>query len=268
MSNNRPVNLYILMQRFWRENEYEPFSTAEIALYFYLIDRANSRRWQMPFKCPTSVISTAIQVSRQTVVNARESLRVRNLITYSKGTGKGSHPMYSLVLTEGLTECLSDELTETLQDVSTVGLSDSLTPYNIEDRNILEDRNIKDKNYSSNKTGDMKILNLEELEALLVNDEPWLNEIISLLSPSCRIELPELKSYLCNFFHYLRCQGTKGREEDDCRKYFVNWIKKQPINKNKTPLKPTTYATNQSANDARRPAGVTAQSASDYEGAF
>lgn len=143
MSNNRPVNLYILMQRFWRENEYEPFSTAEIALYFYLIDRANSRRWQMLFKCPTSVISAAIQVTRQTVVNARESLRVRNLIvrnliTYSKGTGKGSHPMYSLVLTEGLTECLSDELTGTLQDGSTVGLSDSLTPYNIEDRNIKE----------------------------------------------------------------------------------------------------------------------------------
>lgn len=259
---SKGVNIYEIMQRFWRENEYEPFSTAEIALYFFLIDRANTRRWQMPFKCPTSVISTAIQVTRQTVVNARESLRARNLISYTKGSGKSSHPMYSLVLTDGLTECLTDELTETLQDGSTVGLSDSLTPYNIEDRNI------KDKNYSSNKTGDVKILSLEELEALLVKDEPWLNEIISLLSLPCQIELPELKSYLCNFFRYLRCQGTKGREENDCRRYFVNWIKKQPINKNKTTLKPTTHATNQSANDARRPAGVSAQSASDYEGAF
>lgn len=201
-------------------------------------------------------------MTRQTVVNARESLNARKLITYTKGTGKGSHPMYSLILTDGLTEFLSDELTETLQDVSTVGLSDSLTPYNIEDRNI------KDKNYSSSKTSDVKILSLEELEALLVNDEPWLNEIISLLSPSCQIELPELKSYLGNFFRYLRCQGTKGREEDDCRRYFVNWIKKQPINKHKTTLKLTGHATNQSANDARRPAGVSAQSASDYEGAF
>lgn len=262
MSNNRPVNLYILMQRFWQENEYEPFSTAAIALYFFLIYRANSRRWQMPFKCQTSVISTAIQVTRQTVVNAREALSERNLITYSKGTGKGSHPMYSLVLTDELTECLTDELTGILQDVLTVGLSDSLTPYNIEDRNI------KDKNYSSNKTGDMKILSLEELEALLVNDEPWLNELISLLSPSCQIELPELRSYLCNFFRYPRCQGTKGREEDDCRRYFVNWIKKQTINTAKTTLKPTTYATNQPANDARRPAGVSAKSATDYEGAF
>lgn len=256
------VNIYGLISSFWRENEYEPFSTAEIALYFFLINRANIRRWQMPFKCPTSVISSAIQVTRQTVVNARESLRVRNLITYSKGTGKGSHPMYSLVLIDGLTECLSDGLTETLQDVSTVNLSDSLIPFNIEDRKI------KDKNYSSNKIDDVKILSLEKLEALLVNDKPWLREIISLLSPSCQIELPELKSYLGNFFRYLRCQGTKGREEDDCRRYFVNWIKKQSINKNKTTLKPTTHATNQSANDARRPAGVSAQSASDYEGAF
>lgn len=254
MSNNRPVNLYILMQRFWRENGYEPFSTAEIALFFFLINRANCRRWRMPFKCPTSVISSAIQVTRQTVVNARESLNARKFITYTKGTGKGSHPMYSLVLT--------DDLTGTLQECSTVGLSDSLTPYNIEDRNI------KDKNYSSNNIGDVKIFSLEELEALLVNDEPWLNEIISLLSPSCQIELLELKTYLSSFFRYLRCQGTKGREEDDCRRYFVNWIKKQPINKNKNILKPTTYATNQSANDAHRPAGVTAQSASDYEGAF
>lgn len=114
----------------------------------------------------------------------------------------------------------------------------------------------------------MKILGLEELEALLVNDEPWLREIISLLSPSCQIELPELKSYLGNFFRYLHCQGMKGREEDDCGRYFVNWIKKQLIDKNKTILKPTIYATNQPANDARRPAGVTAKSATDYEGAF
>ena len=153
---SKGVNIYEIMQRFWRENEYEPFSTAEISLYFFLIDRANSRRWQMPFKCPTSVISNAIQVTRQTVVNARESLRERNFITYSKGTGKGSHPMYSLVLTDVLMECLPDELTETLPDGSTVGLSDSLTPFNIEDRKI------KDKNYSSNKTGDVKILSFVE----------------------------------------------------------------------------------------------------------
>lgn len=260
------ANIYEIMQRFWRENEYEPFSTAAIALYFFLIDRANSRRWQMPFKCPTSVISSSINVTRQTVVNAREALRERKLITYSKGTGKGSHPMYSLVLTDSLsdnmTECLPDCLPEPLQDSKTEDLSDSLTPFNIEDRKI------KDKNNSSKNIGDVKILSLGELEHLLVNDEPWLNEILSLLSPSCQIDLPNLKIYLGNFFRHLRCQGMKGREEADCRRHFVNWIKKQPINKDKNTNQPTTYATNQPSNDARRLSGVTAKSPTDYEGAF
>ena len=114
-------------------------------MYFFLIDRANRRRWQMPFKCPTTAMSTAIKVTRQTVVNARESLRERNLITYSKGTGKDSYPMYSLVLTDGMTECLSDELSEYLRGSLTENLSENLTPYNIEDKNI------KDKISSSNK---------------------------------------------------------------------------------------------------------------------
>lgn len=252
----KPINLYLLMQRFWRENEYEPFSTAEIAMYFFLIDRANRRRWQMPFKCPTSAVSAAIKVTRQTVVNARESLQERNLITYSKGTGKGSNPMYSLVLTDSLTESLSDGLPEDLRDNLTDSLTENLTPYNIEDRNI------KDKISSSNKNGDARILSIDELEALLVSDMPWLNEIISLFSTSRQIELPDLKSYLGNFFRYLRCQGTKGREEADCRRYFVNWLRKQPIDKLKT------NATKQPTNDARRSSDVSASSARDYEGAF
>ncbi len=127
----KPINLYLLMQRFWRENEYEPFSTAEIAMYFFLIDRANRRRWQMPFKCPTSAVSAAIKVTRQTVVNARESLRERNLITYSKGTGKGSYPMYSLVLTDSMTESLPDGLPEDLHGSLTENLTEDLTPHNL-----------------------------------------------------------------------------------------------------------------------------------------
>ncbi len=252
----KPINLYLLMQRFWRENEYEPFSTAEIAMYFFLIDRANRRRWQMPFKCPTSAVSAAIKVTRQTVVNARESLRERNLITYSKGTGKGSYPMYSLVLTDSMTESLPDGLPEDLHGSLTENLTEDLTPHNIEDRNI------KDKISSSNKKDDVRILGLNELEALLVSDEPWLNEIIFLLSSSRQIELSDLKSYLSNFFRYLRCQGSKGREEADCRRYFVNWLRKQPIDKLKT------NATKQPTNDARRGSDVTASSARDYEGAF
>lgn len=244
------VNIYGLMQSFWRENEYEPFSTAAIALYFFLVNRANNRRWKMPFMCQTSSICISINVTRQTVINARESLCERNLITYTKGVGKGAHPMYSLVLTDNLT----DNLTDTLQDSLRDDLRDRLTPYN------KEDKNIKDKNYSLNKTDDLKFLNLEELEALLVSDESWLNEISFLLSPSSQCDISDLKIYLGVFFSYLRCQGMKVREENDCRKHFVNWLNKQ--------LNSKSSGTKQPPLETRRPSGVAAKSASEYEGAF
>ena len=49
------MNLYELSNRFWQENEYEPFSVSEVALYFYLLHRANS---------PTAMISCHLKTSR------------------------------------------------------------------------------------------------------------------------------------------------------------------------------------------------------------
>lgn len=37
------VKVYELITAFWRENDYEPFSTAEIALFFFLVGKCNGR---------------------------------------------------------------------------------------------------------------------------------------------------------------------------------------------------------------------------------
>ena len=68
------VNLYELMHEFWKENDYEPFPASATALFFFLLDRANSRHWKMPIRCPTSQISHALMVSEQTVLNSRNVL--------------------------------------------------------------------------------------------------------------------------------------------------------------------------------------------------
>ena len=44
------MNIYELLNRFWLENEYDPCSATEIALYFFLLNKANIRRWKMPFQ--------------------------------------------------------------------------------------------------------------------------------------------------------------------------------------------------------------------------
>ena len=62
------VNIYDLLHGFWKENEYEPFPTSAIALFFFLVDRANSRHWKMPVSCPTTFIGHVLSMSRQTVI--------------------------------------------------------------------------------------------------------------------------------------------------------------------------------------------------------
>jgi hypothetical protein len=64
------MNIYALINRYGQENDSEPFSPSEAALYFNLLYKANCRHWQMPIRCPTSKLSIEINVSRQAVHDA------------------------------------------------------------------------------------------------------------------------------------------------------------------------------------------------------
>lgn len=255
---NPGVNIYVLMHCFWKENDYTPFSTAEIALYFFLLHRMNSRRWRMPVKCPTSLVCRSIMVSKQTVLTARESLRKRGMITFSKGSGRDNIPAYSLVTdtgkwTDGMTHDLTHDLTGRWTDCKTDNLTDGLTLYNIKDINN------KDKIYSIN--GEGQKLSVDELEKILLADSRWHDSIISLLSGQHTIDAGEIKNRISLFFRQLRCQGTDSREERECRSHFVNWIKKQLKENNDGNIR-------QQITDRRRGSDVTAESARDYDGAF
>ena len=156
------MNLYELSNRFWQENEYEPFSTSDIALYFYLLHRANYRRWQMPVRCPTAMICFHLKTSRQNIVKARESLRQRGFITFTPGKGKDMPSLYTITLSALLTDELTGQLSEPMTDELTHGLSDKTSVY--------KDKEI-DKNFYSNKA-DEKI-GLDEMERRFLNDTEW-----------------------------------------------------------------------------------------------
>lgn len=253
----RSVNVYELMHYFWQENDYEPFSTAAIALYAFLMNRANSRRWQMPLKCATSVIARAIGVTPKTVIAARKSLVARNLITCMKGSGRTAVPNYSLILTHGVNEEVNDGVNDTVNDAVNDEVTGEVNPLNIKDKKSK----IQHKKYLYKKSGEESVLSLQELEELLGKDTAWLNDIITMLSPTFPADGTLLKTYLGNFFRFLRCQGLKERRESECRQHFVNWLFKQKISK-------SNGTAQQSAVDLRRPSAVTAESADGYEGMF
>lgn len=172
------MNLYELSNRFWQEGEYAPFSTSEIALYFYLLHRANTRRWQMPLRCPTAMICCHLKITRQNIVKARESLRQRGFITYTPGKGKDTPSLYTIVenpdtsASDELSGQLSDKMTDESTGELTHGLSDKMTVY--------KDKEI-DKNIHNNKAEEK--IGLDELKRRFMSDTDWQQSLL----PPCRI---------------------------------------------------------------------------------
>lgn len=273
---NKGVNIYELMHCFWKENECEPFPTSAIALFFFLLERANSMHWKMPLRCPTNLICHMTGISKQTALTARDTLMQRGLISFQKGTGKGGIPMYVIITdpdkwTESLIDNLTDSPTESLTDNQTDDLTGELTENLTENKTQYnnKDTNIKDNKISINNAVDKK-LSLDELERIFLSDSGWHDNLLSLLSPQCSITAEEIMRQIPAFFLNLKCQGVDKREEKDCRVHFINWIRKQlRFSKESTTNK---YMTNdiskQQYTDKRRGSGVTATSAREYDGAF
>ncbi len=214
------VNIYELMHAFWQENEYEPFSTAEIALFFFLLERANCRRWKMPFKCSTALVCRSIKVAKQTFLTARLKLSERGLITFIQGKGNAMAPAYTVISEpDKWINGKSDERTENETEELTDSQTDSLPTYNIKDNNI-QDKDIISLN---NKGRADEILSFDELEKLFLADATWHDEILREFPAVSRLEL---ENQIHGFFSRLRDKGEKGREEKDCRNYFINSVRK------------------------------------------
>ena len=90
------MSIYDYMNHFWFENENDPCSLSEATLYFYLLYEANRQHWVKPFKVSTQMLVARLNTSKQNVMKAREGLKKRGLIDYSKGEGKGKPALYTL----------------------------------------------------------------------------------------------------------------------------------------------------------------------------
>lgn len=242
------VNLYELMHEFWKENDYEPFPASATALFFFLLDRANSRHWNMPIRCPTTLISRALMVSEQTVLNSRIALYKRGIITFTKGQGNTVAPSYYIITDpKDWAVRLGDRLGD--------DLGDGLDIYN------KKDRKIKNQISSLYKAEKKFILSLDELEKLFLSDKEWQADLISLLSKDSQLNADTLQRQISYFFQLQKCSGTDHREEKECRTHFVNWMKKQ-VKSNHNEISKSIESNN------RRGAAITATKPEDYEGSF
>lgn len=211
------MNIFNLVLRFWQSAQEEAFTPSEAALYFYLLHRANTQKWQMPIRCPTSTVCAFLSTTKQNVMKAREGLKKRGFIEYHPGSGTHDSPLYTL--TENPSE-LPDRLPNELSPQLSGQLSNQLPLY----------KN-KDKDRSTTTARKDSILSLEELKKMFLEDEQWQQSVLALLLArninGATTEI--LRNQISQFFLYLRASGQTEGETKDCKNYFVNWLCKQPI---------------------------------------
>ena len=228
------MSIYDYMNHFWFENENDPCSLSESVLYFYLLYEANRQHWVAPFKVSTQMLVARLNTSKQNVMKARDGLRKRGLISFSKGEGKGKPALYTLTLAnsgEGVSQTLllSQTLTPELSQSLPPKLSQSLPHSNIKEENNKEE--VKEDNSSSLNSN--IVLTLSELRAKLLNDNSWQQDMLSQLAKNgINLNSEALSKELTDFFDMLEQKGCKGKEEADCRQYAFNWINYNHKNKN------------------------------------
>lgn len=223
------MNLYELFSLFWRDNGYRAFSKTETILYFYLLNMANSARWQMPFTGYTERISADLQTTKQNIVKARAGLQQRGLISFTAGTGKENPPLYTII----------DRTSQ---------LSVPLSPINIKDKN----RNNNIHNVSNGK------LELDELEMILANDAAWLDSVI--LQRGSDIDRETVLEYLKMFIAEQKMKSSDKRGIIDIQKHFRNWLNIKMNYRLKH-----ERAESKRVNSGRRATEITATSPEDYD---
>ena len=189
------MSIYDYMNHFWFENENDPCSLSEGVLYFYLLYEANRQHWVKPFKVSTQMLVARLNTSKQNVMKAREGLKKRGLIDYSKGEGKGKPALYSLNLSDVQPLQLPQPMTQPLTGSLACKLAQPLPHSNNKEDNNQKEGKEENRAPSSNSKENKIILNGEDL-----------------------------KDKIRGFFSEQELKGCKGKEEADCRDHVFNWI--------------------------------------------
>jgi DNA-binding transcriptional MocR family regulator len=75
------VNVFSLLNNFFRENEREKVSSSATKLYFFLIYEANKSYWEGPLMLSVRRLSSLLSFSKNTVSKSLSELEDRGLIT-------------------------------------------------------------------------------------------------------------------------------------------------------------------------------------------
>jgi hypothetical protein len=94
------MNYYALINRFWRLNKEQQFSSGEVHLYFKLLDTCNLLGWKKSFKQSTKFQTGETGLCERHLIKCRNRLKAAGLIDYFSPKSKCESGVYSIIMEE------------------------------------------------------------------------------------------------------------------------------------------------------------------------
>lgn len=211
------------INQFWKMNRSVEFSPNEVFLYFYLLNECNIRGWQNPFEHPNKTIVLATGISEKTVIEVRNRLQQKGLITFESGKKNAKSPVYYL-LDESKT--VSKEVSKTVS------------------KRVSKTVNIKDKTKDNKTISPLRVgdlfpadsffdKSLDDCYAELKSNQSWA-ETVTMNTRSSGYNdftLEAFYEYLKQFFMEQQNKGETAKSPKDAMSHFASWLKIELKNK-------------------------------------
>ena len=198
------------LNQFWLTSRSVAFSSNEAYLYFCLLNECNIRGWENPFECTNKSIVLTTGISEPTVIEARNRLQQKGLISFTPGQRKAKPPSYYL---NDLSKTrVKPEYKPSINRVKTQTLLKTKTKTKDEEKE-------REKKVSLEKE-------ISEIEKIMIDDEA---QILTFLRNN-RSEYPFLsvdaiRGAISDYFRKLEDEGVVYNTLKDARKHFSNWYK-------------------------------------------
>jgi hypothetical protein len=295
------MNYIELINQFWRLNEEHSFTTAELAVYFYLLNTANKLAWKNPFNQSNGYIINALNISEPTLIRVRNNLKNYGLIDFKSDKGRKNLTLYTIKYLNGFSNIVSIPISNgtdtnskylnsfSIPDSISVSNNDSNT-VSIHSENTLDNNKHKiNKTKLNNEEGESAagsdslvsdpvsnvppssarppmsnlFIDVDELKQQCLQDQIFYEQLCMKL----HLSVPVLEGWLGAFNRELKFAGEVRKLSKDYRLHFSRWLPYQDLAsdpKQHSTVKETNNGNRKTNTSDSKPRGVVISGEKDY----
>ena len=156
-------------------NRIESFSASEVYVYFFLLNEFNARSWQNPIDIPNKLITVSIGISEKALIEIRNRLQQKGLITFESGNKKAKSPSYYL---PEVSKKVSNEVSKKVSKRVSKKVSNEVSKNSSRNNNVRGDNIIKTKTKTKETTSDEVVKKDAAIAATLSRKERFYESLV------------------------------------------------------------------------------------------